>query len=261
MPPPFHRAPNLAGLPGIAHGFFSREGGVSDGVYASLNCGPGSRDDPAKVKENRTRAVTALMSSSDTSGAKLVTLAQIHSAKVHIVNKDWDTSRHAEGDGMATTIPGMVLGIQAADCAPVLFADAKARVIGAAHAGWKGAVGGVLEATITAMESLGAKRVDIAAAIGPSIRQENYEVGGEFRDQLLAQDDANARFFIAREGRFRFDLPAYVGNRLSGAGISGLADLALSTYPPENGFFSFRRTTHRGEADYGRQISAIVLLK
>jgi hypothetical protein len=154
-----------------------------------------------------------------------------------------------------------MLGIQAADCAPVLFADAEAGVIGAAHAGWKGAFGGVLEAVIAAMEKLGARRTSIAAAIGPSICKDNYEVGGEFRETFLAQDPANAAFFTARDGRFRFGLPAYVLHRLARAGIGNAADLGLCTYPPENRFFSFRRTTHRCEPDYGRQISAIVLIK
>ena len=254
MSPVFHRAKNLSGLSGIAHGFFGREGGVSDGLYASLNCGPGSKDDPAKVKENRARVVESLMP-----GARLVTLAQIHSPIVHIVDADWDNAQHPEGDGMASATPGMMLGIQAADCAPVLFSDENARVIGAAHAGWKGAVGGVLEAVIAAMEKLGARRGNIKAAIGPTISQANYEVGGEFRDQLLAEDSANAAFFLAQDGRFRFDLPAYAGARLAKAGISDIASLGLCTYPPENGFFSFRRTTHHSEPDYGRQISVISL--
>jgi hypothetical protein len=253
---PIHRAANLTRLPGIAHGFFGRDGGGSDGVYASLNCGPGSRDDPAKVKENRARATAALLP-----GGTLVTLAQIHSAKVHIVDQGWDAARHPEGDGMATRVPGLTLGIQTADCAPVLFADAEAGVIGAAHAGWKGAFGGVLEAVIAAMEKLGARRAAIAAAIGPSICKDNYEVGGEFREAFLAQDPANAAFFTARDGRIRFGLPAYVLDRLARTGIADATDLGLCTYPPENRFFSFRRTTHRGEADYGRQISAIGLIK
>jgi len=252
MPPPFHRAANLSALPGIAHGFFGREGGVSDGLYASLNCGPGSKDDPQRVAENRDRVAAALAPET-----KLVTLAQIHTAKVHVVGPGWEG--RPEGDGMVTALPGLALGIQTADCAPVLFADAQARVIGAAHAGWKGALGGVLEAVIAAMEGLGARRGRIAAAIGPAIRQANYEVGGEFRDRFL--EPAHTVFFIpsAKAGHFRFDLPAYVAARLAGAGIGDSADLGLCTYPPENGFFSFRRTTHRGEGDYGRQISAIVL--
>jgi YfiH family protein len=176
-----------------------------------------------------------------------------------VVDETWEG--RPEGDGLVTALPGAGLGIQTADCAPVLFADGQARVIGAAHAGWKGALGGVLEAVIAAMEGLGARRDRIAAAIGPSIAQANYEVGGEFRDRFLEADAAHAVFFIpsAKAGHFRFDLPAFVAARLAGAGISDIADLGLCTYPPENGFFSFRRTTHRGEADYGRQISAIVL--
>jgi len=258
MPPPFHRAANLSDLPGIAHGFFGREGGVSDGVYASLNCGPGSKDDPSRVAENRGR-VTAALAPETKLITKLITLAQIHSPKVHVVGPNWEG--RPEGDGMVTALPGLALGIQTADCAPVLFADAQARVIGAAHAGWKGALGGVLEAVIAAMEGLGARRGRIAAAIGPSITQANYEVGGEFRERFLEADPANAAFFIpsAKAGHFHFDLPAYVQGRLAGAGIADSVDLGLCTYPPENGFFSFRRTTHRGEADYGRQISAIVL--
>jgi YfiH family protein len=259
MAPPFYSVANLSALPGIAHGFFGREGGVSDGVYASLNCGPGSKDDPKRVAENRDRVTAAL--SPET---KLITLAQIHSAKVHVVGQaplDDKWEGRPEGDGMVTALLGLALGIQTADCAPVLFADAQARVIGAAHAGWKGALGGVLEAVIGAMEGLGARRGRIAAAIGPSIRQGNYEVGGEFRNRFLEADPAHAVFFIpsAKAGHFQFDLPGYVQARLAGAGISDIADLGLCTYPPENGFFSFRRTTHRGEADYGRQISAIVL--
>ena len=253
MAPAFHRTANLA-LPGIAHGFFGCAGGVSEGLYASLNCGPGSKDDPQRVAENRQRVTAALAPDS-----KLITLSQIHSPLVHVVGKDWQD--RPDGDGLVTALPGLALGIQTADCTPVLFADAEARIIGAAHAGWKGAIGGVLEGMIAAMESLGAKRGQIRAAIGPTIQQANYEVGGEFRDRFLDADSANAVFFIPsdRAGHFHFDLPAYAAARLTKAGISDIADLALCTYPPENGFFSFRRTTHRGEPDYGRQISAIVL--
>jgi hypothetical protein len=254
MSPPFHRIDHLSRLPGIAHGFFGREGGVSDGLYASLNCGPGSKDDPARVEQNRARVTGAL-----TKNGSLATLAQIHSPKVHVVGPDWHG--RPEGDGLVTAMPGRVLGIQTADCTPVLFADAEARVIGAAHAGWKGAWTGVLEAVIAAMEHLGARRTRIVAAIGPTISQANYEVGAEFRDRFLDSDSANARFFIPsdRQGHFRFDLPGFVTARLAAAGIKDIGDLKLCTYPPENGFFSFRRTTHRGEPDYGRQISAIVL--
>ena len=245
-------AETLRTLPGIAHGFFGRDGGVSTGVYASLNCGPGSRDAPAAVAENRARSVAAL-----TPGAKLVSLAQIHSANVHTVEADWDFATRREGDGMVTGLPGIALGILTADCAPVLFADAEAGVIGAAHAGWKGALAGVLDNTVAAMERLGARPGRITAAIGPTISQANYEVGEDLRTKFGADD---ARFFVAsdRAGHFRFDLPGYVRQRLERAGVGQVHDMALCTYPPANGFFSYRRATHLGEADYGREISAIV---
>src|SRR6185312_14701874 len=248
-----HRAETLARERGLAHGFFTREGGVSTGVYASLNCGPGSRDDPAAVATNRARAVAALAPK-----ARLVTLAQIHSGTVHVVDADWDFAARREGDGLATAQPGVALGILTADCTPVLFADPHARVVGAAHAGWKGAVDGVLEATIAAMEKLGAERARLGAAIGPTISQANYEVGQDLRDRFSGDD---ARFFAAtdRPGHYRFDLPGYVAQRLKKAGVMTVSDLALCTYPPENGFFSYRRTTHRGEPDYGRELSAIML--
>lgn len=255
---PVHRAANLSSLAGIAHGFFGRDGGVSKGIYASLNCGPGSRDDPASVAENRARVTAALAP-----GAKLVTLAQIHGPKVHVVGADWNAGLHPEGDGMVTAAAGMILGIQTADCAPVLLADARAGVIGAAHAGWKGALHGVLEGVVLAMEGLGARRADIAAAIGPCIGQENYEVGADLRARFLAEDRASGTFFAAgvRPEHFRFDLPGYAAARLARAGVGDITQSGLCTYPPENGFFSFRRTTHRAEADYGREISAIVLSK
>jgi len=248
-----HQAASLAELPGVAHGFFSRDGGVSTGIYASLNCGPGSRDDTAAIAKNRARALAALAPK-----ARLVTLAQIHSPHVHMVGPDWDFGARREGDGLVTAEPGVALGILTADCTPVLFADPEARVIGAAHAGWKGAVGGVLEATIAAMETLGARAARLVAAIGPTISQANYEVGQDLRDRF---GSADARFFVpaGRPGHFRFDLPGYVAHRLEKAGLRNVSDLALCTYPPENGFFSYRRATHRGEADYGRELSAIIL--
>ena len=248
-----HRADLLAELPGVAHGFFTREGGVSGGVYASLNCGPGSHDDPAAIKENRGRALSAL-----DPGAKLVTLSQIHSALVQVVDSGWGFATRREGDGLVTALPGVALGILTADCTPVLLADSDARVIGAVHAGWKGALGGVLEAIIAAMETLGARTARLVAAIGPTISQANYEVGQDLRDRFGAAD---ARFFVpaGRPGHFRFDLPGYVAHRLEKAGLRNISDLALCTYPPENGLFSYRRTTHRGEADYGRELSAIML--
>jgi YfiH family protein len=255
-------ASSLAALPGVAHGFFGRAGGVSQGLYASLNCGPGSRDESAAVAENRARVAAAL-------GARALTsLAQIHSPLVRVVGPDWDAGRHPEGDAMVTTQTGMALGILTADCAPVLFADAEARVIGAAHAGWKGALGskekggGVLEATVAAMEGLGARRDAIAAAIGPCISQTHYEVRFDFRDRVLEQGGLRMRrFFVPsdKEGHYRFDLEGYVAGRLAALGLKSTQPLGICTYPVENGFFSFRRATHAGEADYGREISAILL--
>jgi YfiH family protein len=240
--------------PGFAHGFFGREGGVSTGLYESLNCGPGSKDAPQAVTENR-RLVSAALAPQ----AELVSLSQIHSPMVHTLLEA--PAQRPEGDAMVTAMPGLALGILTADCAPVLFADHRAKVIGAAHAGWKGALGGVLEAALEAMEKLGAARARIVAAIGPCISQANYEVNWEFRDRFLEQGLKQRRFFVPsqREGHYRFDLSGYAVHRLESAGLKSVADLGICTYPPENGFFSFRRTTHVGESDYGRQVSAIVL--
>jgi polyphenol oxidase len=243
--------------PRIAHGFFGREGGVSQGIYASLNCGPGSKDDPAAVAANRRRVADALAPE-----VQLVSLAQVHSPIVHTLPA-WGSvdGKRLEGDGMVTATPGLGLGILTADCAPVLFSDPNAGVIGAAHAGWKGALGGVLEATLEAMEKLGALRMRISAGIGPSISQQNYEVGADFRERFVEAEAKHHRFFVPsdREGHFRFDLPGYVAHRLTQAGTGSVETLGICTYSAENGFFSFRRTTHAGEPDYGRQISAIVL--
>jgi polyphenol oxidase len=241
--------------PGIAHGFFSRTGGVSSGIYDSLNCGPGSGDDPEAVVENRRRVMAAL-----SPGAQLISLSQIHSATVHTLSGA-NIKIRPEGDAMVTAVPGLALGILTADCAPVLLADPVAGVIGAAHAGWKGALGGVLEATLEAMEKLGALRGRIQAAIGPCIAQDNYEVGWDFRDRFLEQGLKHRRFFVPsdKEGHYRFDLPGYAAHRLTAAGAGSVQSLGICTYPAGNGYFSFRRTTHAGEPDYGRQISAIVL--
>ena len=241
---------------GIAHGFFGRDGGVSTGIYESLNCGPGSKDTPERIAENRRRVAAALIPSGEP--PQLVSLNQVHSAIVHTLPA-WEA--RPEGDAMVTATPGLALGILTADCAPVLFADPKARVIGAAHAGWKGAMGGVLEATLDAMEKLGALRDRIQAVIGPCISQANYEVGWDFRDRFLELGLKQRRFFVPsdRPGHYRFDLPGYVAHRLTAAGAGSVESLGICTYPPENGYFSFRRTTHAGEPDYGRQISAIVL--
>jgi hypothetical protein len=250
-------ATNL-GRSGIAHGFFGRTGGVSEGIFASLNCGPGSGDERGNVIENRRRALVELSADPD---AKLLTLYQVHSADAVIVREPWEIGKGPHADAMATNVPGLALGILTADCAPVLFADAEAGVIGAAHAGWKGAISGVIESAIAAMETLGAKRGRIAAAIGPCISQANYEVGPEFPTRFRDADPANARYFVPsdRPEHFRFDLPGYVIARLQSAGLTQVETINSCSYADEPSFFSFRRATHRGEKDYGRQVSAILL--
>ena len=257
MPKPM-TADCLAEGADIAHGFFTREGGVSGGIYGSLNCGTGSKDDRAAVLENRRRVVDAL-------GAPekpLLTCHQVHSADAIVVTEPWQTGQSPKADGMVTCVPGIVLGALAADCAPVLFADPEARVIGAAHAGWKGALTGVLEATVRAMETIGAQRHRIRAALGPCIGPEAYEVGPEFEARFLDADAANARFFRrpAAGSRPYFDLPGFVLDRLAAAGLDTVENCTRCTYSDTSGLFSYRRSTHRGEADYGRQVSAIVLL-
>jgi YfiH family protein len=229
---------------------------VSTGLYESLNCGPGSKDAPQAVTENR-RLVSAALGPQSI----LVSLSQIHSPIVHTQTQA--PAQRPEGDAMVTATPGLALGILTADCAPVLLADHSAKVIGAAHAGWKGALGGVLEAALEAMEKLGASRSRVTAAIGPCISQDNYEVNWEFRDRFLELGLRHRRFFVpsGKEGHYRFDLPGYVTYRLTAAGVTQVENLGICTYPPENGFFSFRRTTHAGESDYGRQVSAILLTR
>ena len=258
----FLQADNLK-QSGIAHGFFGRRDGVSTGIYESLNCGPGSGDDRAAVIENRSRVCEAL------GVASLVNAGQVHGTQAVTVTKAWPIGETPEddkkfiplGDALVTATPVIALGILTADCAPILFADAGARVIGAAHAGWKGALGGVVRSTLETMESLGADRGKIVAAIGPCIAQKNYEVGAEFRAQFLADKSGNAGFFVEsdRPGHFRFDLEGFVAERLQAAGIKNIAALAADTYARDADFFSFRRATHRSETNYGRQISAIVL--
>jgi polyphenol oxidase len=249
--------PELASLPGVRHAFFTREGGVSTGIYASLNGGLGSSDDPASVAENRRRMTDRLCLSPDA----LVSLHQIHSAEAVVVERPWRHEDRPRADAMVTKTPGLALGITTADCGPILFADAEARVVAAAHAGWRGALGGVLEATLTGMEALGAERRRVAGVIGPLIRQDAYEVGPELVATFRDADPHNDRFFrpAARDGHAMFDLPGYICTRLRAAGIGQVIDLGLCTYADENRFFSYRRTTHRGERDYGRLISAIAL--
>lgn len=246
------RADSLAGVP---HGFLGRRGGVSEGQMWGLNAGYGSGDHPGLIAENRARAVTAVLP-----GARLVTVHQVHSPTVVRVQRAWPETARPHADAMVTNRPGLVLGILTADCVPVLFADSEAGVIGAAHAGWRGALAGVTDATIDAMEALGARRERIAAAIGPCIAQESYEVDEAFRAGLVAADSANDRFFIAGPaGKPHFDLAAYVAQRVGAARIARIDRLALDTYADAGRFFSYRRATHLGEPGYGRQISLIGL--
>ena len=238
----------------LRHGFFTRKGGASSGIFAGLNCGPGSSDLAEVVTINRRRVADALGVAPD----HLVTVDQIHSADVlHVTGP---LSGRPKADGLVTATPGVALAVLTADCQPVLFADTTAGVIGAAHAGWRGTLAGVLEATIAAMESLGARRGNIAAVIGPTISQRAYEVGPEFVEQFLDDDRDNARFFAQGPGdRALFDLPALGLDRLRAAGVGHAEWTRHCTYGDPDRFFSFRRTTHAGEADYGRLISAIRL--
>jgi len=251
------QAKSLAALAGIRHAFFTREGGVSQGIYASLNGGIGSNDDRAQVAENRARMAAAL----GVAREALLTAYQIHSANVVVAETPWTHEARPRADAIVTGVPGLAIGVSTADCGPVLLADADARVIGAAHAGWRGALAGVTDAAIAAMERLGARRARIVAALGPMIRQPNYEVGADLVERFRAADPTNARFFrpAARPGHALFDLPGYVAARLAAAGIAHIEDLAACTYADPARFYSFRRTTHLGEPDYGRHVSAIAL--
>jgi len=246
-------------MDGICHGFFTRDGGHSDGIYASLNCGPGSSDDADRVSRNRARVAEEL----GVVSSGLITLHQVHSSTAVIVDQPWVHGEAPQADAMVSVVPGIALGILTADCVPVLFADPESGVIGAAHAGWKGAFGGVLEATIAAMEEQSADVSRIYAAIGPCIHQRSYEVGTEFMETIVALKAENARFFAegVRNGHFQFDLPGYVFSRLKNAGIGQIEDLSIDTYVDEDRFFSYRRTTHCGEPDYGRQISVIAITR
>lgn len=242
-------------LPGIRHGFFTREAGVSTGIYASLNCGLGSSDDRAAVIENRSRVARAL--GFDTVASPY----QVHSPDVAVVEQPWEPGAGPKADAVVTRNRGFAIGVGIADCGPVLFADPVAGVVGAAHAGWRGAFGGVLEATVTAMAGLGAARDRILAVLGPTIAQPSYQVGPDFQPRFVADDPANGRFFTPapRAGHDLFDLPGYIVARLGRMGLASARALGLDTYADETRFFSFRRTTHRGEPDYGRLIAAIGL--
>ena len=243
--------------PAVRHGFFTREGGVSTGIFASLNCGLGSSDDPEAVRENRRRAMEALGLGIDA----LATVHQVHSADAVTVEQPWPQAERPRVDAMVTKRQGLALGILTADCAPVLFADERAGVIGAAHAGWRGAVGGVLEATIAAMEREGASRKSIVAAIGPCIGFGSYEVGPEFPAPFLAQDPDNARFFrnSVRHNHYMFDLPGYVRSRLAAAGVAHIDATGGDTAREDERFFSYRRMCIKGEKQFGHLLSAICL--
>ena len=246
----------LAAIPGLRHAFFTREGGVSDGVYDSLNGGLGSRDDPANVAENRRRMAEQL----GVAPSHFLNVHQIHSPDAIVAAAPWETSTRPKADAIVTRTEGLAIGITTADCGPILFVDPKARVIGAAHAGWKGAITGILESTIDAMEELGAERNSMIAAIGPLIRQPSYEVGSEFVERFLDADAGNAPFFLPgeRDGHAMFDLPGFIRIRLEKAGVLMIDDLGVDTYADER-FYSYRRSVHRKEPDYGRLVHAIAL--
>ena len=249
---PLLTSPALGTIP---HGFTGRRGGVSTGLVAGLNVGLGSDDDPAAVHENRRRAAEAILP-----GSTLVTLHQVHSADVIRVNAAFPIEDRPKADAMVTDRPGLLLGVLGADCPPILFADEAAGVIGAAHSGWKGAFAGVGEATVTAMERLGADRSRVVAAIGPCIQQKSYEVDAGFFQRFCEADPEHERFF--REGRadhYQFDLEGFIASRLAGCGIGTVHVSGVDTYADEQGYYSFRRATHRGEPDYGRQMGAIGL--
>ncbi|MBM3576669.1 MAG: polyphenol oxidase family protein [Alphaproteobacteria bacterium] len=250
-------ARNLS-LPGLRHAFFTREGGVSEGVYASLNGGVGSRDAPPSVAENRARMAARLGVESE----RLLVPFQIHSADAVSVREPWSAEARPRCDGVVTTEVSLALGVTGADCGMLLFADVKAGVIGACHAGWKGALGGVIEATVTEMEAQGARRADIHVALGPAIGATSYEVGPEFVARFRETDESFARFFTPtdREGHATFDLPGFIASRVEAMGAASFEDLGVDTYADEARCFSYRRSVHRREPDYGRLVSAITLL-
>ena len=250
------KAPNLAALNGIEHGFFTRAGGVSQGIYQGLNVGLGSADDRQNVLQNRALAAKEL----GLDPHALVSLYQVHSADALIIDGPFEGDA-PKADGLATTTPDLGLSALSADCGQILFADEKARVVGACHAGWKGAIGGIIEATLTEMEALGAKRSHIHAALGPCLSQANYQVGLEFLEKFLAETPENERFFAPSTSpdKRQFDLPAYIESRLNRHGLASVWIANICTYADENRFFSYRRATHRQESDYGRLLSLIKL--
>ena len=244
-------------LDGISHGFFTREGGHSAGLFASLNCGMGSGDDRESVLKNRALVADRLGVAPD----RLLSVWQVHSAEAVVIAGSWPDGERPRADAMVTRTPGLALGVLTADCGPVLFADAAAGVIGAAHAGWKGALTGITTRTLEVMEEQGADRSRITAVIGPMISRSAYEVGPEFPERFTGVDPANARYFTpsSRPGHAMFDLPGYLEDRLRAEGVAHVVNLSLCTFSDERRFFSYRRATHRRENDYGRLISAIAL--
>jgi len=250
-------AGNLA-LPGVRHAFFTRQGGVSEGVYGSLNGGVGSKDDSARVYENRARMAEHL----GTAPERLLVPFQIHSAEARGVAGPWSSDARPRCDGLVTTVQHLALGVTGADCGMLLFADAHAGVIGACHAGWKGALTGMIEAAIGQMELLGARRYDIHAALGPAIGAQSYEVGPEFVAQFLNVKREYAKYFSPspREGHAMFDLPGFIADRLERVGVASFENLEIDTYADETRCFSYRRSVHRAEPDYGRLVSAISLV-
>jgi YfiH family protein len=249
-------SPLLSAVPGVRHAFFTREGGVSGGIYQSLNGGLGSQDDPAHVAENRRRMAEQI----GVGPEHLLSVHQTHSPDVVVAEGPWKNAARPRADAIVTRTENLAIGVTAADCGPLLLVDPSARVIGAAHAGWKGALTGVVESTITAMEKLGAERSAILAAIGPLIRQRSYEVGGEFVERFIESDAENTLFFLpsTREGHSMFDLAGFIRMRLENAGVLMIDDIGVDTYSDER-FYSYRRSVHRKEPDYGRHVHAIVL--
>jgi polyphenol oxidase len=244
-------------LPGLSHGFFTRNGGHSTGIFGSLNCGLGSGDDLELVARNREVVAAKLQ----VARSHLLTAFQVHGADVAHVTEPWTVESRPKVDGLVSNTKGLAIGVLTADCAPILFADEEAKVVGAAHAGWKGALAGITGAVIDAMEKLGANRNRITATIGPTISQSAYEVGPEFIAKFTAVNKSNTKYFVAsaREGHYMFDLPAYLVDRMHADGLTEVHSLARCTYADESQFFSFRRATHRDETDYGRLISAIAI--
>jgi polyphenol oxidase len=251
-------SPLLSAIPGLRHAFFTREGGVSDGFYSSLNGGLGSSDDPGNVAENRRRMAEQM----GVIPENFLSAWQIHSPDAVVATGPWEGASRPRADAIVTRTEGLAVGVTAADCGPILFVDPNARVIGAAHAGWKGALSGVLESTVEAMEKLGAERGGIVAAIGPLIRQHSYEVGGEFVERFIAADAENTAFFLpgSREGHAMFDLAGFIRMRLENTGVLMIDDIGVDTYSDER-FYSYRRSVHRKEPDYGRHVHAIALTR